>query len=413
MAGASGAEWASLAGFDVAAAYGAGRTVTAIVGAATVWLAYRLGREVGTERVGLFAAALLALFPLHVRESHFMTPDVPLTALTTLAVYLAVRGEHLQPWWAGLAAGLAAAARYSGGLVLAAVLMGLLIRRDPLPHRLRACGIAIAAAMLAFLITTPYAVLDLPTFLNTFAAHASTLSRGRQETSGIWLAYALEFADAGRLWLPFAVAGLLMVLYGFTRRAGRVRWTPVLTFIVLFGAMLITHGPASGRDALPLTPMLCLLAAVGLDGLCRAIGSVPALRAPALRNAVPFAVVLVLAVPFVLGVVTWQRQFVRRDTRQVATDWLKASLPRGTRIAVESGGPTHLQQAGFDERDVDRLVDHPYEWYEQQRIEYVVVSSESAWSSGYANLGVKVVDIPSLPQRPGPGIRVIRLGAKF
>ena len=145
MAGASGAEWASLAGFDVAAAYGAGRTVTAIVGAATVWLAYRLGREVGTERVGLFAAALLALFPLHVRESHFMTPDVPLTALTTLAVYLAVRGEHLQPWWAGLAAGLAAAARYSGGLVLAAVLMGLLIRRDPLPHRLRACGIAIAA----------------------------------------------------------------------------------------------------------------------------------------------------------------------------------------------------------------------------------------------------------------------------
>jgi 4-amino-4-deoxy-L-arabinose transferase-like glycosyltransferase len=414
MAGASAAEWGSVAAFDVAASYDAGRTVVAAIGAATVLVTYRLGREVASERVGLLAAAQLALLPAHVGESHLITPDVLLTALTTLAVYVAIRSEHLRgAWaWAGVMAGLAAATRYSGALALAPVFVAALMRRDALSVRLRSCGIALGAAALAFVAATPYAVLDLPAFLNSFAARAAAFADGRHETDGIWAAYAAYLLDAARLWLPLMAAGLLMIGHVFLRRAGRVRWMPILTFVTLFGWMLVTHGPASDRLALPLTPMLCLIAGLGLDGLCRLILSVPSLRVPAIRHTVPVALVLVLLVPFAQGVLTWTRQFARRDTRQVAADWLKGSLPRGTRIAVEEGGPTHLQQAGFDERDVDRLIDYPFEWYEQQRIEYVVVSSESAWSRGYADVGVKVIDIPSLPQRPGPGIRVIRLARK-
>ena len=57
---------------------------------------------------------------MHVRESHFILTDIPVTALTTLTVWLAVRaGRRRQPgtyMWAGVAAGLAAAAKYNGGI---------------------------------------------------------------------------------------------------------------------------------------------------------------------------------------------------------------------------------------------------------------------------------------------------------
>ncbi len=55
-----------------------GRFVTAAIGTATIALVYRAGLRWG-PRAGLAAAALLAVMPMHVRESHFVLTDVPMT----------------------------------------------------------------------------------------------------------------------------------------------------------------------------------------------------------------------------------------------------------------------------------------------------------------------------------------------
>jgi 4-amino-4-deoxy-L-arabinose transferase-like glycosyltransferase len=411
MAGASRGEWASLADFDVAAVYVAGRAVTAVLGTVTVWITFRMGREAASDRVGLLAAAQLAILPIHVRESHFILTDVPVTALTTLAVYLAMRMEQAGSWWPGVVAGLAAAAKYNGGVVLVAVLAGALIRRDPLPLRLRACGIAVAGAVVAFLLATPYVVLDLPTFLDSFASQMARFARVRLGAEPAWITYLKHFALSARAWLPFAAAGAVVVAVAMTRRAGRVRWLPVLAFASLFFYVLVTHAPGFARYALPLTPIICLLAAAGIDGTARGIAAIPALRRPVLRVITLVGLAAMLLVPFGDSVIDWQRQFGRRDTRQVTTEWLKGSVPRGSRIAVENSGPTHLTQAGFDVRAVELLVEHSLEWYAQNQVEYLIISSGAGWSAGYADAGVKMVDVPSLPNRPGPSIRVVKIAA--
>jgi hypothetical protein len=324
-----------------------------------------------------------------------------------LTVYLAARRESIGSWWAGVAAGLAAAAKYNGGLALVAVLVAAIVRRDPLSERLRRFGLASAGAAAAFLVATPYAVLDLPTFLNSFAAQMGRFASTDLSAEPGWLTYLKYFALSARVWLPYAAVGMVVIA---GRRTTRTRWLPALAFAAVYFYVLATRAPVVARYALPLMPIICLFAAAGIDALARLMTSIPGFRRPRVRALAMGVLVLPLLVPFARAVIDWERQFARRDTRQIATDWLKAGLPRGARIAVENSGPTHLAAAGFHVIDVELLIEHPVEWYAERKVEYLIVSSGVAWSGGYADAGVTAVDVPSTPQRPGPAIRIVKIG---
>src|SRR3954447_17579864 len=69
--GALNGEWASLDAFSIGAVFAAGRFVTAMIGVATIWLTWRLARDLASPSVALLAAALFALRPLAVREAHY------------------------------------------------------------------------------------------------------------------------------------------------------------------------------------------------------------------------------------------------------------------------------------------------------------------------------------------------------
>src|SRR5262249_2974925 len=98
-----------------------GRATTAGIGGANallgVWVRLRWG-----ARRALLAAGLLAVLPMHVRQSHYVLTDVPLTFFVTLTLLLSLRaherGTVTAFAWAGVAAGLATATRYNGALVL-------------------------------------------------------------------------------------------------------------------------------------------------------------------------------------------------------------------------------------------------------------------------------------------------------
>ncbi|MCA1562614.1 MAG: glycosyltransferase family 39 protein [Acidobacteria bacterium] len=126
LLGAVQGQWASLAEFDISAVYRTGRALSAVIGTATVWLTYRIGLDLRSARLGLLAAAQLAVLPMHVRESHFILTDAPVTALTTMTVWLSMRAavtHDVRSYAvAGAAAGLAAAAKYNGGVAMVAVI---------------------------------------------------------------------------------------------------------------------------------------------------------------------------------------------------------------------------------------------------------------------------------------------------
>ena len=409
MLGAVQGAWTSLDAFDINAVYATGRLAAALIGVWTVWLTYRLGDALESQAVGMLAAAQLAVLPLHVRESHFILTDVPVTALTTLTLLLAARASAAG--WrryaaAGAAAGLAAAAKYNGGMAIVAVLVAWFLAERGMPDRRRTLLAALGGATAGFLIAAPYTILDWPAFLNGFAAQAERFS-GRNLRPGdpAWLVYLKHLSLAGRWWLPLAAGGAIAVL---VPHASRVRWLPSIAFLAAYFYVLASHPLVFARYALPLLPVLCLLTAAAVTALARVAARRTAARQTA-RRIVLAAGVIVLTVSFGVQTIGWIVQLGRRDTRDMAADWMMANAPRGARVAVENNGPTYLDAAGFQVVPTEMLTEHPVEWYLQQKVDYLIVSSGTARLAGYEQAGPIVFEMTPTQHRWGPLLRIVRI----
>ncbi len=169
---------------DVVARMGAlvldARLVTVALGVATILLVYLAGRELYGRRTGLIAAAILAVMPLHAVHGHFGTVDVPMTFWVVVCLYFAARilraderaPDGLRPLapylLGGVAAGLAAATKYNGGLavlfvIAAHVAAAVRGRPDASPWRAALRGrlvLALLALVAAFLIACPWPLLN-------------------------------------------------------------------------------------------------------------------------------------------------------------------------------------------------------------------------------------------------------------
>jgi 4-amino-4-deoxy-L-arabinose transferase-like glycosyltransferase len=407
LGGAVSGAWSSLAAFDISAVYVAARLVTVAIGGLTVWLTYRVGEGIGGRALGLLAAAELAVLPMHVRESHFALTDVPVTALATLAVWLSMRAAERRTTeayaWAGAACGLAAAAKYNGVVACIAPLAAWLMTERRGSRGGRRALAAGAAAAGAFLLAAPFSLLDFPAFLSGFAAQAARFS-GPHPGEPSWLLYLKHLALMGRLWLPAAGLGLVLLLW---RRSTRTRAIPLLAFGAAYFYTLATHSVVFARYALPLLPAVCVLAAVPVVDAFRRLQH---LRRPRLAAWTMAAGAVALTVVFAAQSIVWVRQFANRDTREIVAGWMKDRLPPGTRVMVENSGPTYLRTLGLDVLPVELATDHPLEWYREQGVAYLVISTRDlSLVREYLKAGPVVFESAPSDTRWGPPIRVIQL----
>ena len=99
-----------------------GRSIGAMIGAATVLPTYFLARRAGGRAAAIPAALLVAMSPLLIARSQLIEVDVPLTFFVTLACLFAVRMNESATRFnciaAGLAAGLATSSKYPGLIAL-------------------------------------------------------------------------------------------------------------------------------------------------------------------------------------------------------------------------------------------------------------------------------------------------------
>jgi 4-amino-4-deoxy-L-arabinose transferase-like glycosyltransferase len=404
LLGAVSGEWSSLEAVRIGQIYGAARLVSALVGVVTVWFVYRLGLEVGTRRVGLLAAAQLAVEPLHVSESHTVVTSVPVTALTTLTVLLSVRAARVRTvsayGWAGVTAGLAAAADYHGSLAVVAVAAVWLLHERGARDRWAKAAVTIGGLLAAFILAVPYAWLDLPDFLNGLAAELARFA-GNPAAPPIVVALALS------IWFlaAAALAGAVLVI---SRSRDRTRWLPVVLFAAVYFYVFSRHLLVFGRYALPVVPMLCLLSAAAAVDIVRLSRRLPALHSARVNRALFLALSLLMILPSTFETMRSIASLKHPDTRTIAAGWLKQQAPGGT-IVVEKNGPTYLGDAGLRVIGTDVLLERPLAWY-RQHADYLVVSArDTDRYAEYIGAGAVVFQIAPTPQRPGPPISVVKL----
>ena len=376
MAGATAGEWTALDQAHSPDFYLWGRAVTAMLGTATVLLVYLIGMRWGT-RHALLAAAMMAVMPMHVRESHFVLTDVPVTFFATLAFLLSLRAhEHPRATaylWAGAAAGLAAATKYPGALALVLPLISVWMTPATRPSRLAGAGAILLGAAGAFLIAAPYTLLDLPGFLNGYAALMGSYT-GRRLPEAPAITYFKHLRNA--LWWPGMLAvigGIAFAIVRAVRGPGRVRWTLAVAFPAVFYWFISQQMLVFGRYLLPLVPFVCILAATAIVSgvsLLRRF-AIPRLPRTALITALTVAVLL----PPAWACINLNRS-LESGTAADAYAWILANVPKESRITIESNRLT-LAGAPYKSRHVDQLREFTYEDYLESDTAYLVASSQS------------------------------------
>lgn len=106
-------------------AYIVGRLASVVLGALSAWWAARLAERLAGRRAAWLAGGFLALNALHASNSVLVTTDVACGAF--LAWFLLVLTEGRSPRTAGIALGLAAAFKYTGGIGIYLWPLGLLL----------------------------------------------------------------------------------------------------------------------------------------------------------------------------------------------------------------------------------------------------------------------------------------------
>lgn len=421
LVGALGGRWASLEAVSAADFYLWARALSALLGTATVWLVYRAGLHWGT-RHGLLAAGLLAVIPQHVRESHYVGTDIPLTFFTTLALLWSLCAYERPATGAfaraGIAAGLAGASKYPGLLALLVPLVAAVALRDSRLTPRRGALVALASGIGAFLLAAPYTWLDLPGFLNGFAYMAS---HHAQPGAGGWRVYLVHLR-LGLGWpaLVLLFAGLAMALERGWRGPGRARWWLLLVFGGVYFYALATRATIFGRYLLPLYPVASLLIAAAV------VSGVSLLRRFEIprvaRQTLIAGLALAALLPPAMNAVGFARRISRPSTQSLAYAWILAHIPSGARIVVE-GQAIWLPGDRYRVTHVRRLIDKPLEQYAAEGHEYLILSSEvyggllarpqqhPQESAAYRHLLTSVEPLAvfsETPERPGPELRILR-----
>jgi hypothetical protein len=328
------------------------RAVAALLGVLAIWLLYLAGARLFDRGVALLAAALEAVAFLPVFYSHLALNDVPTLAPLTLALLgsAGVLRSARARWYllAGIGLGLGCATKYTAGIAVLPLLAAAAAQYLDSPQRgsrvLVGLALAGLAALVAFLVANPYAVLDLHAFEEGIV-HQSTVSSeaqgklGAPHESGI--VYYLWSFTWGLGWIPaLAALGGALTVWWRERRLGWMLVPAPLLYLAFMG----TQDRYFGRWLMPIFPIVCLLAALFALQSAGAAARLVARRRRGPSIAITAIAAIALCGQGALYSVHSDLVLSRPDTRNLTRAWMVAHVPVGAGVVVEPLVPAEWVQ---------------------------------------------------------------------
>ncbi len=201
----------------------AGRWLSALAGAGMALMVFLILRRFSSDVGAMFGGLLIALAPAHVVHSRFQTVDILAAFLLSVSAYFALKflpskleevkvtSDVKLAVLAGLFAGLSAGTKYTGILCLFTLYVAVFMARRPSAIKLSLIGTG--AALAAFFLVTPGAILDNAKFMQDFVYEMKHTSAGHGlifegTTSGFLYHLSNLFFGIGFILTLAAMAGL-------------------------------------------------------------------------------------------------------------------------------------------------------------------------------------------------------------
>jgi len=320
-----------------------GRIVTALLGTLGIWFTYVAGRRMFDTATALLAALVMAVGFLPVFYSHAALNNVPaMVAVAASLIGIAGimrRGRPVDYVIAGVGLGLAAATKYTAGVILVPLITATILgkRDEAFPDGWRgpARGLcfALGAGLIAFLVANPQAIFDNEHFraaLKTQDRLVGDEKFGQDPNGGI--PFYLRSFTWGLGWVPvLAALGAIVPLWRRDRRIALVL-LPVLPLFILYMGHQTRY---FGRWMLPIVPIVCILAGYGASTLLRAVRERRPTMRPVLAGGLAALVAILLAVQGLVYSVHNDQVLSRPHTLNLARTWMIDNIPASAGVITE------------------------------------------------------------------------------
>ena len=358
-----------------------GRSIVVLADVGTVFMAYLLGKRIYSRRVGLLAAGLVALAVVHIQHSHFYRPEPLLVFFLMVSFWFMLQVMEKRrlrdSLLLGVFVGLTLAAKVSVlPLVLPLALAygfrlvtdsrgswAVPLQKDTervIAHALMAGVVAVAV----FLITTPYALLDMFNFIADIkwqadmARTAGTVPFTVQYVGTTPFLYELRQTSVWALGLPLGIVawgGLVFTLGIAIFKVAKKHPLPRGEILLL--AWVIPNFLMLGyffevkflRYIFPIIPFLILMGSGALFWMldrARSLSASPVRLGPGfvamrglLARYAPHAVIGVIA--FVVAAtafyaLAFESVYARAHPAIQASRWINENVPRDSTIVTDN-----------------------------------------------------------------------------
>jgi len=310
-------------------------SIGVVIGTSTIFLLYLIGKRFFSEGVGLLSAFFLSLTFLHVRDSHCIYFDIPLTFFTLLTVYFMFKFMDTKATrdltLASIMVGITTAIKYNGVLVIIPVTLayflifvkdGKSLKEIILDKRLY---IIPFVSGLTYLICNPFSVIDFHQFFRDM----TSMPVG---PPGILfhLMCSLRFG----LGTPLLILSLFGVIYSFFCLRSKI--TVLLVFVLTFYVVLCYSSQKAERYVMPMIPFLILF---GAFFLTEALSKFKMSKSK--RSLILVCSSILIILPSTIKVGYSNYLFLQEDSRTIACNWVKENIPFGTKIAVDITTNSH------------------------------------------------------------------------
>jgi len=308
----------------------------------SVFLVYLIGQHLFNRKVGLVAAALLAVVPIHVEVSRVIRPDIQMTFFVLLVFWFCLKIIDRQTYrnyiLAGVALGLALMSKYPGAVALS-LIMGthfIVTYKDLFNIRNHSkLIISGVGCLLGMFIAAP------TFFSNLHYAYASFRGQNDQDLpsavgNGILenVVYYINLLITNDL----AIVGFVLLLLGafLLIRSRKLINLMLLTFPIVYLVAISAVSLHYNRYMLPSLPFFVIIVAYAFititTFITQKLSQYPAL----IVNGIFFVALLF---PLASTVITRGNELAGPDTRTVAGQWMLENLPPNSNILMEFYSP--------------------------------------------------------------------------
>jgi len=307
------------------------RLASVCAGTAALYLCYRAGKKLKDARVGLSAAFLLSCCYTTVRFSHYAKEDALLTLMVLLTFMIAIKlGEGISAkrvLITGLLTGLTAAAKFTGILAIIFPVYYLIKNKNLKPKILLSL---LGGVLFGFALGMPYFIIHPISFFKGLISstilrqvQGGTIWLGGEKHFGLIFIAKMFIQEFGCLY----AAALLYFLFHAIFNKGKISAkplfkTPSAFFALIFLTIIIFAGHLDYHYIMPLTPFLCLAAAVNI--------------AKAKSNTIYVMMMFLLIVEPLYRSVKFDVESFGEDTRITAAKWIEANIPTHEQIAFDT-----------------------------------------------------------------------------